>query len=255
MRIMNNNFEQKLHEWAVKAATQCHEIATSNDPNVKVDKFFYAFQTSPVENPDLLIIGLNPGEAPNEDWTYSDMIKKSGRTLDEDIKMMEKGNIVSLNCRTIPQAEQWENITFGVGNNLRKVFHTSELKAILYESSYMNSIYFNSGNFRELLSKPGGNGAIRACAMLTKEVVLDVIKPKQVLCLGTTDCFNIVGNAIGNGSNDYKVFAKNKRGTRLLVKKTFSNIPVYAIPHPTSAHGISDADRRLIGDLLAKEWL
>jgi hypothetical protein len=120
----------------------------------------------------------------------------------------------------------------------------------------MNCVYFHSKNFAELkYGIPGGQQAIEKCNALTKCVVLDIIKPKRILCLGVSDCFIYMANAIGLGENDYKEFAKNKQGKKLLIKKTFNDIPIYAIPHPSSARGISNSDRRHIGDLLKGELL
>jgi hypothetical protein len=200
-----------------------------------VDKKFYAFQSSPKENPDLLIIGLNPSEDTGEDFSYSACGSKN---LQTDIALMKE------------KSPYWSNeVKWPIWMELKKYFHSPQLTDLLANSVYMNQIYFNTKKLDMLEALPGGANAIKVCRELTKEVAFDIIKPKKVLCLGITDCFN----GIGVGT-DYQELHK-RAGKRLLAKKICRGIPVYAIPHPTGARGITNEDIQTVGNLLASELL
>jgi hypothetical protein len=98
-------------------------------------------------------------------------------------------------------------------------------------------------------SFPGGRNAIRMCRELTKELVFDLIRPKNVLCLGTQDCFDRIEGT------DCRVFQTYGRNNRLFVGKTVCDIPVYGIPHPSGAWGISREDKAAIRKFLVEELL
>lgn len=232
---MKNNFNEKLNEWAEKAARQCYEIATSTDPARRVDKTFYAFQSPPRENPDLLVLGINPSEDAGCDFSYS----ACGKGLQTDIEGMKNGNPF------------WNSeATWAIWKNLKKYFVSDGLKDLLENSVYMNEIYFNTKNLDLLYTFPGAVHAIKVCRELTQEVVFDIIRPKKVLCLGVSECFYGIGEGI-----NYQVMSTNEGNKKLLIKKICRDIPVYAIPHPSGARGISGKDREVIGKLLAEELL
>jgi hypothetical protein len=235
---MEKSFNEKLNEWAEKAATQCYEIATSEDAAQRVDKCFYAFQSPPPAgpNPALLIMGANPREDGGEDYAYSTCGSKN---LRQDIEAMKRGN------------KYWDGRnTWAIWNTLKYYFEPAGLREMLESSVFINLVYFNSQDVKTLKSSfPGGANAIRVCQNLTGELVFDIIRPKYVLCLGTSDCFDRVEGT------DEQVYQSNERGTRLFVKKTSHGIPVYGIPHPTGAHGISNENRAAIRQFLLEELL
>jgi hypothetical protein len=233
---MEKNFNGKLNEWAEKAATLCHEIATSNDPALRVDKYFYAFQSPPKERPEALILGINPSEDSGFDFSYSGC----GQGLQSDIERMKKGN------------PHWNTeATWAIWTKLKKHFASDDLKALLENSVYMNEVYFNSRNLQALYDAfPGSVRAIRVCCELTQEVVFDVIRPKKILCLGVSECFHWIG-----AGENYRVLQTNEKHIRLFITKTCRGVPVYGIPHPSGARGISNDDRTVISHLLAEALL
>ena len=56
---MENQFTQKLNRWLREVADGCHEIVTN--PTYNMDMDFYAFQSNVSFQPELMIIGSNPG--------------------------------------------------------------------------------------------------------------------------------------------------------------------------------------------------
>ena len=63
-----SEFELKREKWLNEVANGCHSLAIAYEENPD----FYVFQsTSNIQNPDLLIIGANPGRYE----TYKDRIK------------------------------------------------------------------------------------------------------------------------------------------------------------------------------------
>jgi hypothetical protein len=228
---MENSFNEKLGRWAEKSARLCREIALSDDPAKQVDKWFYAFQSPPREAPGLLILGFNPAE----DFPYS----SGSQDLQADIERMKNENP----C--------WGNRdSWLIWKNLKKYFASDGLKALLEESVYMNEVYFNSANEASLSSLAGGVQAIRVCRELTQEVIFDIIRPEKILCLGVSSRFDSIGKA-----TNYQVLGTYGASKKLLIKKICRETPVYAIPHPSGAQGVSDDDRETAGKLLAEELL
>ncbi len=234
---MESEFEEKLQKWAKIVADTCHGIATSSNSDEKVDLFFYALQSPPRENPDLLIIGLNPGENDN----YLSACHKRGleRLTDKEIKKENPFWFDSEKGFT-----KW-----AIWNRLKISFQNEKMLPILGNSVYMNLLYFNTKNFKEFQSKKGNVKAFNTCCELTQEAILNVFTPKMIICLGVSDCFNGI-----KGCLNYQVLRTNSKNKKLVIRKTFNDIPVYGIPHPSSARGITNDDRKLIGEIIQKDF-
>ena len=56
---MEKQFNQNLNNWLQEVANGCHQIATNSTYNMDMD--FYVFQSSVSFQPELMIIGSNPG--------------------------------------------------------------------------------------------------------------------------------------------------------------------------------------------------
>jgi hypothetical protein len=225
---MKDSFDGKLSQWAEKAAGQCREIAVSSDPAIRVNKCFYAFQSPPRESPDLLVVGLNPAE----EYGYPE-----NRSLQEDVERMKKEN------PCWGDRENWK-----IWKETKSYFASDALKDLLENSVYMNEIYFNSASSDSLSAAKGSAHAIKVCRALTQEVVFDIIRPGKIVYLGVSDFYYRIENA------DYRVLLAGAKNN-LLVKKLCRGIPVYGIPHPSGAWGISHEDRAAISRLLEEELL
>jgi len=226
------DFDKKLREWSIKVVNYCHEMATNPDYNL--DLSFYAFQSAPKESPELLLLGINPGR----EYTYADQFNNPIWGLKDEKKMSAevfvKANPVFHNH------DSWK-----LWKNLSKSFESDRMKDILANSMYMNFIYFNTAKVENLLAKKGGREVYNMCRNFSLELILEIIKPKQILCLGTGGCFDILP------IKDEENLLVDKK--RLLIKGKLSNIPIYGIPHPSGSI-TSDDDRKRIGKLLRKDF-
>lgn len=225
------DFNDKLKDWSNKVVKYCHEMATNREFNL--DLSFYAFQSVPKERPELLILGINPGR----EYSYADQFNNPIWGLTE--KKMTAEVFVKAN----PEFHNHE--TWTLWRNLSKSFDSERMKDILSNSMYMNFIYFNTVKVENLLAKKGGKEVYDMCRNFSLELISEIIKPKQILCLGTGGCFDIL--PIMEKEN---LLVEKKR---LLLKGKLSNIPIYGIPHPSGSI-TSDADRRRIGELLRMDF-
>jgi len=228
------DFDIRLREWSNKVVNYCHEAATNPANNLNLS--FYAFQSVPKESPELLVLGINPGE----ENTYESQFNNPIWGLTEEKKMtaevFEKANPCFHN-----------HDTWRLWKNLSKSFDGNRMNDILFNSMYMNFIYFNTIKVENLLAKKGGKEVYDMCRNFSLELIVEIIKPKQILCLGTGGCFDILPIK----DKDKEILLKDKK--RLLIKGRLSNIPIYGIPHPSGSK-TSDADRKRIGELLKKDF-
>jgi hypothetical protein len=195
---------------------------------------FYAFQSAPKENPDLLILGINPAG----EYTYSDLYNNPAWGL-----TIEKQMTADVLLKENPFFHNHE--TWTIWKNLCKSFTNERMNNILNSSMYMNFVYFNTPNIDILLSKKHGTEVFNKCRDFSLELITNIIRPKQILCLGTGGCFD-------------KLSIIHKEvlladGKRLLVKGKLLDIPIYGIPHPSGAR-TSDDNRKRIGELLRKDF-
>ena len=101
----------------------------------------------------------------------------------------------------------------------------------------------NTLNVSDLLRRKEGHIVYKRNRDFSLDLILNIIKPKRIVCLGTADCFDKLPLR-----NRATVLANKKR---LLVKGDLENIPVYEIPHPSGSY-TSNTDRESIGLSLEK---
>lgn len=230
---MEDTFETKLLEWAERVVKNCHEVAK------KIDKPFYAFQSKPVENPEVLILGINPANKDNSD--YKAQYNNKSDVWGEDVKK-NQGMTVKAFLKENPQWKEHEKWRFW--KNLKKVFHTAKMENILSSNNYvyMNALYFSTKNMGEFYTLKNANEIFKECLQYTEEMI-NILKPEMILCLSIPECFNRL---------------LNKTGTKFIhpqiLKGEFYGIPTYGIPHTSGARGVSNNDWTQIGLMLHKEF-
>lgn len=237
---MENAFDIKLIKWAEKAVNYCHGVATDPDSSKRIDKTFYAFQSKPVENPEILILGINPGEKKDEDCTYTSQKK--------NWKNIENGMTVATFVKGNPHWDEHEK--WSLWRNLMKVFYTTEMQNIITSNKfvYMNALYFNSNNIAGFYKlSPNSKDVFQNCITLTKELIVDIIKPKVIVCLSIPQCFD----RLKNKDVESELLLKTK--IRLLARGEFCGIPTYGIPHTSGCRNMSNNDWELIGENIHKE--
>ena len=210
------NFENKLEEWARNTVDFCHTVAT--DKNQDFDLSFYAFQNKPIENPEILFLGINPG---GEAFPYSSQYENPIWDLTDD-KKMTPDRFVKENPM-IEEMKDWK-----MWKNLEYTFRKDSLQKMYDSSVKMNLIYFKTPNISNFLARKNGPQIFTKNRDFTIDLLVNVIKPKNIVCLGTAQCFD-------------KLPLKNKEilltgKKRLFVKGNLENIPVYGIPHPSGSY-------------------
>lgn len=226
-----NDFNNRLNNWAINAVDCCHNIAT--DKNENFDLSFYAFQNAPIENPEIMFLGINPGGVA---YNYASQYENPIWDLLNDKKMTPE-RFVKAN----PMAEEMK--TWKMWKNLESTFHTEKLKKMYETSMKMNLVYFNTPNISDFLNRKNGAHIFKKNKNLSLELILNVIRPKNIICLGTAQCFDHLPL-----KNKETLLSGKKR---LLVKGNLENIPVYGIPHPSGSY-TSYVDLEKISSLFDK---
>jgi hypothetical protein len=119
--------KSKLKTWAEDAVEYCHSLATDSDKDKRIDKTFYAFQSEPILNPEVLILAINPAGDSTYAAQYTNEkvwgISKEGRMTPEVF---------------MTQNPKWHNHKdWPIWANFEKVFHTDRLKSILDKENFV----------------------------------------------------------------------------------------------------------------------
>jgi len=227
-----NDFKKNLNEWSIKVVDYCHSVAT--DSEYKMDLTFYAFQSIPKENPDLLLLGINPAG----EFSYADLFSNPIWGLVDEKRMTAE--VFSKANPVFHEHKKWV-----LWRNLAKSFNDDPMSEILANSMYMNFVYFNTPDIDTFLKKRHGKEVFNKCRDFSLELITNIIKPKKILCLGTVGCFDKLP------ITKKECLLQGKK--RLLLKGELSNIAIYGISHPSGSI-TSDADRKQIGELLKEEF-
>lgn len=173
-------FDEKLNEWAQFAVEYCNNVAKN-----QIDRTFYAFQSKPIENPEVLILGLNPhGKA-----DYQSQVKSDKWGLKEYGEMIPKVFIQQNPCYT---GGKYAEKDWKILKNLEKTIEVEyDLRNLFDKRVYMNILYFNSNNFSEFQEtfKEHWKEVYENCICLSSLLIFDIIKPNKILCLGIESCF------------------------------------------------------------------
>lgn len=224
-------FEEKLMKWAEFTVDYCDKVAR------KIDRAFYAFQSEPKFEPDVLFLGLNPhGAYPytsqrgNTKWGLKD-----GMTPEVFIQQ----NAWYIGGRHEDKGRNWRFIL-----NLKKIFNVHpDFSLQLDNMVYMNILYFNSVDFKEFETsfQDDWEKVFNNCVELSRLAIFDIIKPKRIVCLGKSNCFN---SFVGKSAT--------KENIGPIIKAKLYSTDIYGITHPSAR--ISDVERINIGMHLHAAW-
>jgi hypothetical protein len=222
--LKGKTFKEKLQIWAKEVVPYCDEIART-----KVKRAFYVFQSAPKENPKVLLLGLNPGK----DYPYEAQYKNEKWNIPD-------GMTVEAFIKANPYDQEQD--TWTILRGLKKTINVHPLLQSEFEDMvYMNLLYFNSINFDEFQRSfsEDWKEVFDKCAEFTKFLVVEIIKPDRIVCLGA-HCFpQFIGKDV-----------KYQNGVKTA---SFNGIPVYGIPHPSAR--LSNETRENIGKELVNQWL
>lgn len=205
---MKEDFLKRRDAWLNEVSDKCHEYA------LRIDRDFYVFQT-PVDTyqPDLLIIGINPGGD-----------KKYSQTLEEKGYKKRPFDDLAYSTNILVEKPQWEIDAKLKGANtmrsrFRMVFNKeNDLDHILENTVMMNMFYFNTKTAEEIKDIVG---EIRSyCRMKTLEFI-EIINPKNILILGSTQVLKEMG--VIDFENIAKFVKQGKLGERVTL-----SIPHYS---------------------------
>lgn len=225
-------FLEKRDKWLKEVANGCHDLAIEYPENPD----FYVFQSDcKIENPDLLIIGANPG--------------KYVKYLD---KMREKGLIRryedNLGYDTNQYIENENNPEWKINKPILKMFTEANARKALENSVIMNVVYFNTRKVDDLKRFENGKKMIEFSIEKTKELIYKILKPKNILFLGvdapkwmkinfikendtvlkTDDNLFLIQSKLINGINHFLIYhpsmnQKFNTGKNLELKKNYFN--------------------------------
>ena len=239
-----NIFAKKLKEWLQDIAAKCHSYALKND----VD--FYVFQSAVPQkpNPDLLVIGINPGGH----VSYAEAMKKQG-------KEKRSWQDLSQGCNTYSRKPCWEkgerptkgndvmrkvlvgtHDYDGVQPNEKCIFFNEKLFTMLDHAVVMNMYYFNTAKESDL-AKMCRDEELQYCKRKTLELIA-MLNPKNILLFTTSKThLNLMGvkriKPIGSFVQSGELAGKT----------------VYAIPHPSGWPGFWNRENRIsTGEMLDK---
>ena len=173
----------------------------------------------------------------------------------KDFNGMERTEDFMFHLMESEIAEMELSTAGGFAESLEKIVQTQNVPEIIKE-------------FKKI---PGSNEIINKCLDFTREVILDIFKPKCVVCLSVPDCFDNLNRrfrfseikrifTLQETDANLIDFAKQKKDKgwnnpyqcRRIIKKGFWNgIPVYGIPHPSGR--VSNDDMGAIALYLRSE--
>lgn len=227
-------FEEKLMKWAEFTVDYCDNIARTK----KIDRAFYAFQSEPKFEPDVLLLGLNP----HGDYPYTSQRGNAKWGL-------EDGMTPEVFIQQNPWytgGSQATNKDWPIIKSYKKIINVHpDLSRQLDSMVYMNILYFNSIDFKDFKDSFPKDWKIvfDNCVQLSSLLIFEIIKPKMIVCFGIENCFdNLVGNRV-----------KKELDKDLIYKTKINETKIYGIPHP-SYRKLYDYSRERIGRHMYADW-
>ena len=199
-----SKFTPELEQWAAKVIEKITPIAE------EINLAYYPLQTEAKMNPELLIIGLNPGsegkyeeQKTKDEWEFKD-----GKMT---IERLLKGNPF------IDEKDEWK-----IFRGLNRI---PFIKQAVDSNNYcfMNYVYFGTSDFEKIKKHPE---AIQICKELTKKFI-EIINPKHIIVLGLEGMESI--------SKIEKTLLKGKSKRLLVQGGDLFGKQVLAISHPSYA--------------------
>jgi len=199
-----NTFTPELQQWAAEVIEKITPIAE------EINLAYYPLQSEAKMNPELLIIGLNPGsqgeykeQKTKDKWEFKDGKMTTERLL--------KGNPF------IDEKDEWK-----IFRGLNRI---PFIKQAVDTNNYcfMNYVYFGTSDFNKI---KGHAKAVETCTALTKKFI-EIIKPKRIIVLGLEGIESI--------SKIEKTLLKGKSKRLLVQGRDLFGKQILGISHPSYA--------------------
>ena len=204
-----SKFIPELEQWAAEVIEKITPIAE------EINLAYYPLQSEAKMNPELLIIGLNPGsqgeykeQKTNDKWEFKDGKMTTERLL--------KGNPF------IDEKDEWK-----IFRGLNRI---SFIKQAVDTNNYcfMNYVYFGTSDFNKI---KGHAKAVETCTALTKKFI-EIIKPKHIIVLGLEGIESI--------SKIEKTLLKGKSKRLLVQGGDLFGKQILGISHPSYAESAAE---------------
>ena len=210
---MGKQFNQNLNNWLQEVANGCYQIAVNSAYNMDMD--FYVFQSNVSFQPELMIIGSNPGG--NKE--YSTMNREQGR------ERRTANNLGISDHNQFLVNDGW-----GSMRSLCELFSGPILRPVFEKAVITNIVYFNTGNFQELRKRmnQGGREALQFCVKKNMELIR-LVSPKHLLLMGIPARDNLRPYFDKPLQSLFTPVEKYN----LIQETTLNGIPTYCIHHPS----------------------
>lgn len=137
-----NDFKEKREKWLKEVAEQCHLFAT--DKKYGIDKDFYVFQnSSDIYNPEILLIGINPGG----NCSYKEILEK--KSNENGIRIERRTwEMLDSDPVNLYQKPTWEKDKGAdyMRSRLSMIFYNEELKKKLKKTVMINMLFMNTSD-------------------------------------------------------------------------------------------------------------
>ena len=103
---------------------------------------------------------------------------------------------------------------------------------------FMNAVYFGSATIRQLESLPNSKSAIEKCLQLTQRLLLEIFRPKCIVCFSVQNCFNLIDKQFKFANvttiRPQRIVDGKQLVAKHLVKTGYwDGIKIVGIPHPS----------------------
>lgn len=203
----DNKLIKQIEDWALKVIETFSPLAEASD------LAFYPLQSKVKVKPKVLILGLNPGTGHPYTRQKADPMWEFKKLEIMSVDRLLKGNPYFGEVKPWPIIKGLQTIHF-----CRETLEEEDF-------CFMNYYYLSTSNFNDVLANPLLKDSLAVSKAFTFEFI-DLIQPSMILVLGTA-------NGIDFLDFSDKESILNGRSQRLLVKATYKDIPVLAIPHPS----------------------
>jgi len=198
-------------EWIDMLYAETNELWKENGSDKKGYSIFYS---PPVFNPDIMIVGYNPGGGEN--------------SFDES------------NASIVPKEHDYfpPNGNYPLARNMRKIFEFAGMTEKLRGSVKFNLIFFRSRNKKEITKN---KNLIDFCKNETNKIIIN-LKPKLILAEGIDTYKELLGITKGYNEKDQVFTDKNDKTIHISStgKTEGGAIKIIGIIHPSGGYGISD---------------
>jgi len=181
-----------------------NEIKPQLDPlhNASGNLLYYVFQTPYRFQPELLIVGINPGG----DYEGVPFLERETNWYTEGKRNAEQKYSFNETLCAV----------FGYGKN-------DKLFSLLENAVGMNMIFFNTGSVEKLNKNSLSKEMESKCVKIARNLVDNFIQPKRILCIGVPPFYGM--------KNTREITYPIKD---VAIKKSYrGNTPVYYIPNPS----------------------